>query len=247
MEALRLEEERSLLARYDPLFASVTIKRRDIITGVTSVPPLESAKVVSLDADDGAHGIEEFWLTCMKNTNLAQIVEEHDEDLLSKLTDITTNVITGEEPGFAVHFHFAKNDYFTNDVLSLTLNIPDFPKGEDVADIKTTNIVWKNKKNLTKSGKEDRQSFFHIFDETSLEGVDEEDEEYEKIMGSREMSCTACFILREKLIPNAINWYTGAAQEDDDEDGGGGFEDGEGEYEEDEEDDEGPTGMYITT
>ena len=231
--------QREVIKQYEPMFLEVTNKRRDIVNALVSVPPLETARVVELDADALApKGIEDFWLTCMRNSSLSQIIEEHDEELLQSITDITSSVITGERPGFDVTFHFKSNAYFTQSELKLTCIVPDFPAGDDVEEVIVTPILWKNKKNITRSknGKEERQSFFHVFDELNLDELEEGDEEYDRAMGTREMAATTCFILREKVIPNAVNWYTGvaAAEEEEDEDEEYYGEEGEDEEEDDE-------------
>ncbi len=124
-------EERELLAKYDKLYAPIFAKRRDIVNGLVSVPPLESKVVEVVEGEVTPTGIPDFWLTCLRNCNLDQIIEEADEGLLSHLTDITTATITGDAPGFSLSFHFSKNDFMSNDVLTITLTIPDFPGGDE--------------------------------------------------------------------------------------------------------------------
>ena len=84
------------------------------------------------DADEkDVKGVPDFWLTIFKNVDMLQeMVQEADEPLLSKLTDIT--VTFSETPmGFTLHFYFAPNDYFSNTVLTKEYEMKCEPSEDD--------------------------------------------------------------------------------------------------------------------
>ena len=65
-----------------------------------------------------AKGIPKFWLHVLKNGNeeaLMGLVEEHDEEVLENLTNITVALDT-DNAGFTLTFHFQENAFFTNQV-----------------------------------------------------------------------------------------------------------------------------------
>lgn len=149
----------------------------------------------------------------------------------------------------------------------------------DVVALEGTKIDWKPNQNLTvrievkkeikragKGGKKGpakevrqevpQESFFSFFDtpedltEEQMEQLD--DEEQEQVQRKWETDFAIASTFRGKLIPNAVNWYTGDASEseyDDDEDEDDedydDYDDDEGDFEEldseeDSEDDDAP-------
>merc|ERR1712158_294948 len=110
------------------------------------------------DDEPPPKGIPEFWLTIFKNVDMLQeMVQEADEPLLHKLTDIT--VTFSEQPmGFTLHFYFAPNDYFSNSVLTKEYEMKCEPseddpfsfEGPEIFKCKGCTINWKEPgKNLT--------------------------------------------------------------------------------------------------
>lgn len=59
---------------------------------------------------------------------------EHDEEALSFLTDIKLEYLPGASTGYSLHFHFAENPFFTNEVLTKTYHLS--AAEEDEADEK---------------------------------------------------------------------------------------------------------------
>merc|ERR1712029_1098597 len=111
------------------------------------------------DVEEGkdVKGVPEFWLTIFKNVDMLQeMVQEYDEPVLQKLTDIT--VTFSEAPmGFTLHFYFAPNDYFSNTVLTKEYEMKCEPseddpfsfEGPEIFKCKGCTINWKEGKNLT--------------------------------------------------------------------------------------------------
>lgn len=198
-------------------------------------------------------GIPLFWLTIFKNVELInENLQEHDEPILEHLKDI--QVKTHESPmGFTLEFHFSENKFFSNSVLTkyyemrsvvdekdpFTFEGPEivkckgcvinWNKGENV----TIKMVSKKQKHKSKGSVRTVQkevqadSFFNFFSPPEIIEGQEPDEETEEILAA---DFEIGEIIRQRLVPRAVLYFTGEALEDD--------EDYEDEDEEDEEDDE---------
>lgn len=276
--------------QFAPKFAELAKRRRDIVKGdaeptdeeadfplIGGIGSLEKEleQKASLegtktnggegggDVGNGPKGIPEFWLHALKNVDLvAEMIEEQDEPLLAKLTDVELELM-GKGKGsddflsFAIHFHFAPNDYFTNSTLSKTYrmkcavdsNEPFAFDGPEIVLCTGTKIAWKSKeKNVTVKTIKKKQkhkmvkstrfvtkevkadSFFNFFEPPSAE----EQSEPEKMDEETRELLNADFeigqLLRDRLVPRAALYFTGEAQDDD--------EDYEDEDDEDEDDDD---------
>jgi len=118
---------------------------------------LEDEKAKKEKEEKEMKGVPEFWLTIFKNVDMLQeMVQEADEPLLHKLTDIT--VTFSEQPmGFTLHFYFAPNDYFSNLILTKEYEMKCEPseddpfsfEGPEIFKCKGCTINWKEGKNLT--------------------------------------------------------------------------------------------------
>lgn len=120
-----------------------------------------------LNLDENTKGIPEFWLTAMKNVELiAEMIQEHDEEVLKHLTDVRL-IFTGKgegdlsgddaEMGFVLEFQFSPNDFFTNTALTKTYRMKSEPDkddpfsfdGPDIFACSGCKIDWKKGKNIT--------------------------------------------------------------------------------------------------
>ncbi|KAL8987623.1 MAG: hypothetical protein Q9177_003188 [Variospora cf. flavescens] len=216
-------------------------------------------------------GIPEFWLSAMKNqVSLAELITDRDESALRLLTDIRMEYL--EKPGFRLIFEFADNDYFTNQVITKTYYyqaesgyggdfIYDHAEGDKInwrAD-KDLTVRVESKKQRNKNTKQTRvvkktvptESFFNFFDPPKAPSEDDESaaSDFEERL---ELDYQLGEDIKEKLIPRAIDWFTGEAlqfeeldedieegdfEDDDDEDDDDISEDRDDEDESDEEDD----------
>jgi len=216
------------------------------------------------DTEEGkdVKGVPDFWLTIFKNVDMLQeMVQEEDEPVLSKLTDIT--VTFSETPmGFTLHFYFAPNDYFTNSVLTKEYEMKCEPseddpfgfEGPEIFKCKGSKINWKepgkdltvktvkkkqkhkskgNVRTITKQVKSD--SFFNFFDPPPISDNPDED-----IDPETQDLLTADFeighYIRDRIIPRAVLYFTGEALEEEEEEEDFDEEGEEGEEEEDEND-----------
>ncbi|ODV89219.1 hypothetical protein CANCADRAFT_3850 [Tortispora caseinolytica NRRL Y-17796] len=224
---------------------------------------LDVREKIDIGVPEDAKGIPEFWLTAMKNLPaLAEIITDRDEEALKFLTDIRLSYL--DRPGFKLEFFFDENEFFSNEVLTKTYHYHDdvFYFGDFVYDYaEGCEIDWKSpEKNLTTEIEVRKQrnkrtnairmiqkvvpvpSFFLFFSPPSAKDLENEDDESqfdeeelsELLQSDHELGEE----IKEKLIPHAIDWYTGKANEYEDEDEEGLGED-EYDSDDDDEDDEG--------
>ncbi|CAK7264036.1 histone chaperone [Sporothrix epigloea] len=208
------------------------------------------AKAEEEDASaESVSGIPEFWLSAMKNQiSLAEMITDRDEGALKHLTDIRMEYL--DKPGFRLIFEFAENDYFTNKTISKTYFyqsesgyggdfIYDHAEGDKInwkAD-KDLTVRIEQKKQRNKNTKQTRivkktvptESFFNFF--SPPEPPTEEDEEAAFDIEDRlELDYQLGEDIKEKLIPRAIDWFTGEAlayEEIDEDDINEDFDDDE--------------------
>ncbi|KAK6373947.1 histone chaperone [Exophiala oligosperma] len=200
-------------------------------------------------------GIPEFWLSAMKNQiSLAELITDRDEEALRSLTDIRMEYL--DRPGFRLIFEFAPNDFFTNKTITKTYFYREESGygGDFIYDhAEGDNIDWKAGKDLTvrveskkqrnKNTKQTRvikktvptESFFNFFAPPAAPS--DEDEVASDIEERLELDYQLGEDIKEKLIPRAIDWFTGEAlafeEFDDAEDAE--FDDEDDEDDEDEE------------
>ncbi|KAL8791408.1 MAG: hypothetical protein Q9213_000024 [Squamulea squamosa] len=200
-------------------------------------------------------GIPEFWLSAMKNqVSLAELITARDEAALKLLTDIRMEYL--EKPGFRLIFEFAENEFFTNKVITKTYYyqeesgyggdfIYDHAEGDKInwRTDKDLTVTVESKKQRNKNTKQTRvvkktvptESFFNFFDPPKAPSTDEEDAASD-VEERLELDYQLGEDIKEKLIPRAIDWFTGEAlqfEELDDD-----LEEGDYEDEDDDDDDD---------
>ncbi|KAL1958313.1 hypothetical protein VTO42DRAFT_4630 [Malbranchea cinnamomea] len=177
-----------------------------------------------------AAGIPEFWLSAMKNQiSLAEMITDRDEEALKHLTDIRMEYL--DRPGFRLIFEFSENEFFTNKTISKTYYyqeesgyggdfIYDHAEGEkiDWKEGKDLTVRIESKKQRNKTTKQTRvvkvtvptESFFNFFSPPKPPSEDDEDVP-EDIEERLELDYQLGEDIKEKLIPRAIDWFTGEA------------------------------------
>ncbi|KAI9741984.1 MAG: hypothetical protein M1834_000373 [Cirrosporium novae-zelandiae] len=218
----------------------------------------EQAAETSDDASaEAIKGIPEFWLSAMKNQySLADLITDRDQEALKSLTDIRMEYL--DRPGFRLIFEFAENEFFTNKNITKTYFYQEESGygGDFIYDhAEGDKIDWKSGKDLTvrveskkqrnKNTKQIRvvkktvptESFFNFFSPPKVPSDDEDEDAASDIEERLELDYQLGEDIKEKLIPRAIDWFTGEAlqfeeiEEDLDEDG---FEDEDDEDDDDE-------------
>ncbi|WFD18658.1 histone chaperone [Malassezia caprae] len=224
---------------------------------------------------DAPKGVPEFWLTALKNhVALSELITERDEGALRHLTDVRLRYLDSKsdaapgqaQQGFQLLFVFAKNEFFTNEVLTKTYFyqdqvglsgdlVYDHAEGTEIAwtsaDNDLTNRV-ETKKQRNKNTNETRtvkrlvptDSFFHFF-APPVPPSDEDDadeDELDALEERLELDYQVGEDLKDRIIPHAIDFFTGKAlqvenaDEWDDEDAFDDYDD----EDDDEDDDDAP-------
>lgn len=257
------KEHNKLEYKYEQLYKPFYERRQKIIEGEEKPDieqikeKLAELKINEEDAKtekENEKGIPEFWYKCLENCQDIMI-NEKDKDILKKLKLIKC---TPEENGnFTLEFFFEPNNYFTNEVLKREFILDE---DYDIKEIKSDEIQWKSeevnptieikqkkiknkrtKQIKTVQKKEKIPSFFSSFrnfvkkdgDKSKAEEKDEDDDEEEGDEMTIEDEYDQALQFKEEIIPYAIEYYLGIA--DDGEDDLGGEEDEEDEEEEEEE------------
>ncbi|KAF2446155.1 NAP-domain-containing protein [Karstenula rhodostoma CBS 690.94] len=260
-----LQLEKKYFAKFTPLYQSrakiingetepteeqVTVgEKKDDDDEEDDVPEEE----VNKDEGKDVKGIPEFWLSAMKNQiSLAEMITDRDEGALKHLTDIRMEYL--DRPGFRLIFEFEENEYFTNKTITKTYFyqeengyggdfIYDHAEGDKVEwkAGKDLTVRVESKKQRNKNTKQTRvvkktvptESFFNFFEPPSPPSDD--DDASSDIEERLELDYQLGEDIKEKLIPRAIDWFTGEAlQYENLED----FDEGEFEDEDDEDDDD---------
>ncbi|KAJ5541984.1 hypothetical protein N7461_007987 [Penicillium sp. DV-2018c] len=224
----------------------------------------EETKEEDSKKEEGApqNGIPEFWLSAMKNQiSLAEMITERDEEALKHLVDIRMEYL--DRPGFRLIFEFSENEFFTNKTITKTYYYKDESGygGDFIYDhAEGSEIHWKEDKDLTLrlESKKQRNKSEHQADPRRQDQCayrillqlllppqppTDEDDDDESVASDIEERLELDYQLgediKEKLIPRAIDWFTGEALQFEElgEDMGDEFED-EDDEDEDEEDDE---------
>jgi len=189
-------------------------------------------------------GIPNFWLTIFKSSPILQeMVQEHDEPILECLEDIKVILSKPATPmNFTLEFHFASNPYFTNEVLVKQYKLVSEPdkndpfsfEGPEIVSSTGCTINWNKGKNVTVKVVKKRQkhknkgtlrtvskemptdSFFNFFDPPQVPDDDEElDEDMEALLAT---DIEIGHLLRERVVPRAVLFFTGEASDDEDYD-----------------------------
>ncbi|KAI9275715.1 hypothetical protein BDA99DRAFT_194480 [Phascolomyces articulosus] len=230
-------------------------------SGEASKPAAEAAKEDEDAAD--IKGIPEFWLTALKNhPQIGESITDADEDALKHLVDVRMSYM--EKPGFKLEFEFAENDYFTDKSLVKTYYYQEHAQGGDFVydHAEGSKINWKEGKDLTVTVETKKQrhkgtnktrvvkrtvpadTFFTFFSPPVFPGENEEldEEEAEGLDAKLEADYEMGEEFKDKIIPHAVDYFTGKALEYEDFEGDDDFEDDfyddEDDSEEDDDEDE---------
>merc|ERR1711939_941816 len=239
LEAEFQEEVLALEKRFFAKFTPLYEKRSKIVNGQTE-PSKEDVEAGRADEEED------------EETKQAQA--EVDEEALKHLTDIRMEYL--DRPGFRLIFEFAENDFFTNKQLTKTYYYQEENGygGDFIYDhAEGDKIEWKAGKDLTvkveskkqrnKNTKQTRvvkktiptPSFFDFFNPAKPPSDEDEDVD-DDIEAKLELDYQLGEDIKEKLIPRAIDWFTGEALQF--EQGFDDFDEDERDEDEDEEDED---------
>ncbi|KAG9247878.1 hypothetical protein BJ878DRAFT_490667 [Calycina marina] len=262
-----LDLEKKYFAKFTPLYqkraeivnGSTEPTAEEIKSGEEDEEPSEDAPEKD-DISSDVNGIPEFWLSAMKNQiSLAEMITDRDEAALKDLTDVQMEYL--DKPGFRLIFQFAENEFFSNKTISKTYFyqnesgyggdfIYDHAEGDKInwKDGKDLTVRVESKKQRNKNTKQTRvvkktvptESFFNFFSPPKAPTDEDDDDAASDIEERLELDYQLGEDIKEKLIPRAIDWFTGEAlqfEEMDDDMEEGDFEDEDDEEEDDLSDD----------
>ncbi|KNE60926.1 hypothetical protein AMAG_06688 [Allomyces macrogynus ATCC 38327] len=243
--------------------AEPTADETKVPEGVTDFTTLELDEG-QVEQTGPATGVPHFWRTALLNhRHIAELITEQDEEALAALQDIKVAYLN-DNPGFSLEFVFGDNDFFTNKSLtkSYYLAEPTDVTDNDEEYIfdrtEATPINWKDGKDLTVKVEIKKQrhkdtnktrvvkrtvpadTFFNFFKSqkvpTGAETEDLDDDEAELLEQKLELDYQVGEEIKDKIVPQALRWFTGEAADDEDEFGFDEFD--EDDFDEDDEDDE---------
>ncbi|KAJ5353276.1 hypothetical protein N7452_002250 [Penicillium brevicompactum] len=263
-----LELEKKFFAKFTPLYerrstiinGGVEPTEAEVEAGKEDEEEEEETKEVKKEEGETMTGIPEFWLSAMKNQiSLAEMITERDEDALKHLTDIRMEYL--DRPGFRLIFEFSENEFFTNKTISKSYFYKDENGygGDFIYDhAEGSQIDWKEDQDLTLrlESKKQRNKSKHQADPRCQDQrahrillqlllsptapTDDDDSVASDIEERLELDYQLGEDIKEKLIPRAIDWFTGEALQFEElgDDMEGEFEDEDDEDEEDEDDED---------
>ncbi|ORY80042.1 hypothetical protein BCR37DRAFT_349324 [Protomyces lactucae-debilis] len=243
--------EKKYLEKYAPLYArraeivagTKEPTEQEIEVGLQDVDPDEEEAREQADANEETNiqGVPEFWLTAMKNVlSLQEMINARDEEALKSLTDIRMSYL--DKPGFKLTFQFAENEFFSNSTLTKTYYyqeeagyggdfVYDHADGDEIKwhEGKNLTVRYETKKQRNKNTKQTRivkktvpvESFFNFFSPPAVPDDEDDNDVASDIDERLELDYQIGEDIKEKLIPRAVDWFTGEAlayEELDDED-----------------------------
>ncbi|KAK9764429.1 histone chaperone [Basidiobolus ranarum] len=191
----------------------------------------ELAKKQEEDPEVQPSGVPEFWLTVLKNhIQLADLITTRDEAPLKHLVDVRL-VYSDDKLGFQIEFEFEENEWFTNQVLTKTYYYqPSAEVGDLISErSEGTEVSWKEGKDLSVTVETKKQrhkatnktrvvkrtvpteTFFNFFAPIAEEENSSADEDEVDFSDRLEADFEIGEALKQKIIPHAIDWYTGKA------------------------------------
>ncbi|KAJ2788270.1 histone chaperone [Coemansia interrupta] len=204
------------------------------------------------EEEQAAEGIPLFWLTALRNhPQLGELITERDEEAIKFLRDIRLEY-QESDLGFKLVFVFDENQFFSNTELTKTY----FYEQSEVAGIlefksaQGTEINWKPENDLSVTVETKKQrhkttnrtrvvkktvpskTFFSFFTTVEEPEEDDDSELADETRDRIELDYELAEEFKEKIIPNAVDWFTGRALEYE------GLEDYEDEFMDDYYDDE---------
>ncbi|KAL7751794.1 histone chaperone [Sorochytrium milnesiophthora] len=231
----------------------------ETVEDFTKMESEEGDEAETKEAEEAVKGVPGFWLTALSNhPHIAQMITQEDEKVLSHLKDIRASYLEGN-PGFRLEFVFTPNEYFSNETLTKTyyLSEPEDIEANDYVYDKAegTTINWKEGKDLSvrietkkqrhKSTNKTRvvkmtlpaETFFTFFSPPKAPSDDEEitEEDAQELDERFELDYQIGEDIKEKIVQDALGWFTGDAVDYDDDDE---FDDMDDEDMDDEDDDE---------
>jgi len=208
LEAQFRRERRQLERRFEALYAPLLARRATIVTGATGV-----------EARAGEATVPDFWLGSMKaETAVALNIMPKDESALKLLRDVTCSTLQeAKGVGFCLQFYFAPNKFFSNHILAKTYYLSGSDTEPILERAEGTDIRWKPGMNLTvvvqPRCSDPCPSFFRFFDTLR---VSSDPALVNHVADWIESDYEVARAFKDKLVPHAVRWFTGEADDMED-------------------------------
>jgi len=246
-EALMKEylAERALLeTKYEKLSEPSFDQRKEVIEGgmdaeiaaAAASEDDETSSASETACEEKDHGIPQFWACAIHQMPVTQgLVSEQDIECLGSLRDVRCQSYENGD-GFRLEFRFAPNDFFENEVLTKSYEVPNLLLADEpiLKNVTGCEIRWKSGRSLTHTAVTKQQrgtgknlgqtrtttqqvrsdSFFHFFQPPkmpSLETADEE--EVMRLEQAFDEDYDVAQAFRSHIIPKAVLWFAGNAME----------------------------------
>lgn len=208
-EAQFRRDRRELERKYEAIYAPLFAKRVAFVS----------------ETLEGKGGVPGFWLGAMKaSAAVGSNISERDEEILHFLRNVTcTTLPEAEGTGFRLEFRFAQNEFLSNTLLSKTYFMGDRDADLDpvLERVLGTEVRWRSGSDPRVQAASDSEpcgSFFHFFDTLKIPCADEasaDSEDFGRRVEDIEADYEMGVAFKEKIIPHAVRWYTGEAEDDD--------------------------------
>ncbi|SPO26210.1 related to nucleosome assembly protein I [Ustilago trichophora] len=207
-----LELEKKYAQRYKPLYE----RRAAIIQGKQepTSDEVKAGEAVDADEDDD----EQPESLADNHIALSELITERDEEALRALVDVRMSYLV-DQAGFKLEFEFdaAKNDYFTNQVLTKTYYYQDEVgfSGDLVYDhAEGCKIDWKEDKDLThkiETKKQRNKNTNQTRTPPKNGEIEDDDADLDELDERLELDYQIGEDLKDRIIPHAVDFFTGKA------------------------------------
>jgi hypothetical protein len=150
------EEAKWKFDQVDP--AKAIDPAKDLADELKNKATIDENKTNGHGKEDEIKGIPEFWLQTFKcSTLISDMIQPHDESVLSHLRDVRVVLHDKRPYGYTLEFHFDENEFFTNKVLTKSYELNVEPDAEDPFAYEGPNLVrckgcaidWHKGQNVT--------------------------------------------------------------------------------------------------
>jgi nucleosome assembly protein 1-like 1 len=230
-------EERALLeSKYEKLSQPLFEKRKEVIGGAMDAEIAASGDDAASEEEEEDAGIPLFWACAIQQMPVTNgLVSETDLECLSSLKDIRCVSFENGE-GFKLEFEFGPNDFFENEILTKTYDVPNLLLADEpiLKNVEGCEIVWKPGKSLTHkeitkqqrgtgknagqtrtiTKKVRQESFFHFFTPPKMPSLETaSEEEVMQLEQAFDDDYDVAQSFRSHIVPKAVLWFAGDAME----------------------------------
>ncbi|KAM3138142.1 hypothetical protein pb186bvf_009815 [Paramecium bursaria] len=190
---------------------------------------LENEDIQHKNASLVLEPIQNYWYQALKNSDIiAQEIKDRDEPILKLLQKVEYTQQEGSE-NFTLIFHFANNEYFSNQTLKKKFILKD---GENPVKSEGTMIEWNEGKNITRklikkkqvnkttgminntNQEVESESFFNFFKSINLEDKEiieklVQENKIDKYAERMDIDYDIARMIIDEIIPYSLEYFLG--------------------------------------